>query len=52
MKNFNRTSFYFTIKSVLTLYASARVAGAVLDSGDSVTHTRAIYDSNGLAHAI
>lgn len=49
---FNIPSFYVSIQAVLSLYASGRTTGLVLDSGDGVTHIVPIYDGYSLPHAI
>jgi actin len=49
---FNTPAIYGVIQSVLSMYASDRTTGIVLDSGHDVTHAVPVYEGYALAHAI
>ena len=51
-ETFSVPGVYFSIPAVLSLYASGRTTGIVLDSGDGVSHVVPIYEGFGFPRAI
>ncbi|KAL0661873.1 hypothetical protein Bca4012_098710 [Brassica carinata] len=51
-ETFDVPATYVAIQAVLSLYASGRTTGIVLDSGDGVSLTAPIYEGYALLHAI
>lgn len=51
-ETFNVPALYVSIQAVLSLYASGRTTGIVLDSGDGVTHAVPVYEGFSITNAI
>ncbi|KAI0257622.1 actin-like protein [Lactifluus subvellereus] len=49
---FNVPALYISVQAVLSLYASGRTTGIVLDSGDGVTHSVPVFEGFSMPHAI
>lgn len=45
-------ALYFTPPSILSLYASGRTTGVVLDVGEGVTHAAPVYEGFALQHSV
>ena len=51
-ENFNIPGMYVAIQGVLSLYATGRTTGIVLDSGDGVSQILPIYEGILCTHSI
>jgi centractin len=51
-EQFNVPAVYLSIQAVLSLYASGRTTGVVLDSGDGVTHAVPVYEGFAIPSSI
>ena len=49
---FNVPAMYVAIQAVLSLYASGRTTGLVMDFGHGVSHAMTVYEGYALLHAI
>ncbi|EFJ51985.1 actin-like protein [Volvox carteri f. nagariensis] len=52
METFQVPALYVAIQAVLSLYASGRTTGMVLDIGDGVSHAVPVYEGFSMPHAI
>ena len=51
-ETFNVPALYIATQAILSLYASGRTTGCVLDIGDGVSHIVPIFEGFALSHAI
>lgn len=51
-ETFNVPALYTSIQAVLSLYASGRTTGVVLDSGDGVSHAVPVYEGFAMPSSI
>ena len=51
-ETFNVPALHVSIQALLSLYASGRCSGVVLDSGDGVSHIVPIYEGYCMPHNI
>lgn len=51
-ETFNVPAIYTSIQAVLSLYASGRTTGVVLDAGDGVSHAVPVYEGFAMPNSI
>lgn len=51
-ETFNVPAMYISMQAILSLYASGRTTGIVVDAGDGVTHIVPVYEGFAISHAI
>lgn len=51
-ETFDCPALHFSPQAILSLYASGRTTGVVLDVGDGVTHAVPVYEGFALPHAV
>ena len=49
---FNVPALYISMQAILSLYASGRTTGLVVDAGDGVVHIVPVYEGFAISHAI
>jgi len=51
-ETFNVPALFISMQAILSLYATGRTTGVVLDAGDGVTHAVPIYEGFAMPHSI
>ncbi len=51
-ETFNVPAMYVSMQAILSLYASGRTTGLVIDAGDGVIHIVPVYEGFAISHAI
>lgn len=51
-ETFHCPALYFSPQATLSLYATGRTTGVVLDVGDGVAHAAPVYEGLAITHAI
>lgn len=51
-ETFHVPAFYVALQPLLSLYATGKTTGVVLESGDGITHSVPIYEGYPLSHAV
>ena len=51
-ETFEVRNLYIAIQAVMSLYASGRSTGLVVDAGDGVSHTVPVFEGFSIPHAV